>query len=91
MVVSRGLYSIWFQFSLILFNLVPIFVIFVQFSLHFVFIQNDQIYFLYKCYIEKIIFIKIQIYFKYFFHYFYTKPNYIFGGKLLYMFDFWYM
>jgi len=54
-------------------------------------IQNDQIYFLYKCYIEKFIFIKIHIYFKYFFHYFYTKPNYIVGGKLLYMFDFWYM
>jgi len=91
MAVSCGLYSIWSQFSLILFNLVPIFVIFVQFSLNFVSIQNDQIYFLYKYYIEKFIFIKIYICFKYLFHYFYTKPNYIFGGKLLYMFDIWYM
>ena len=28
---------------------------------------------------------KIHIYFKYFFYYFYTKPNYTFGRKLLYI------
>jgi len=43
--VSHGLYSIWSQFSLILFNLVPIFVIFIQFSPNFISIQNDQIFF----------------------------------------------
>jgi len=84
-IVTRGS-ILW-----LIFNLVPIFVNFVQFSLNVFSIQNDQIYFLYKCYIENFIFIKIHIYFKYFFHYFYTKPNYIFGGKLLYMGDFWYM
>jgi len=38
---------------------------------------------LYKCYTENFIFINIHIYMKYFFYYFYTKPNYIFGRKLL--------
>ena len=84
-------FLIWSQFSLILFNLVPIFVIFVQFSPNFVSIQNDQIKKINENFIENFIFIKIHIYFKYFFHYFYTKPNYNFGGKLLYMGDFWYM
>jgi len=68
----------WLIFNLVLifvnfFNLVPIFVIFVQFSPNFVSIQNDQIYFLYNCYIEKFIYIKIHIYFKYLFYYFYTN------------------
>jgi len=68
--MSRDLYSIQFQFLLILFNLVIVFVIFIQFSPNFVHLQIDQIESLYKCYTEIFIFIKIKIYIKYFFHYF---------------------
>jgi len=55
-IVTCGSIS-WLIFNLVpifvnLFNLIQIFIIFVQFSPNFVSIQNDQIYYLYKCYIE---------------------------------------
>jgi len=93
-IMTRGSISWLFflsQLLLILFTLVPTFFIFVQFSPNFVSIQNDQIKKINENFIQNFIFIKIPIYFKYFFHYFYTEPNYIFGGKLLYMGDFWYI
>jgi len=55
--VSRGLYSIWYQFSLILFNLVPIFVNFVQFNPNFVSLSKMTKFIFYINVILKILFL----------------------------------